>query len=102
MSIELSDFTSLVEGATVVELTAPAEAVTAAIRQVEMDHPGYRHSTSTEIRCTARACSRFMGIKVGKGHESSATEAYAAHRRDHVDALLAEWFPAPEYEDLGN
>lgn len=102
MSIELSDFTSLVERAAAVELAAPAEAVTDAIRQVEQEHPGYRHSTPTEIRCTARACSQFMDIKVGKGHGSSAAEAYAAHRRDRVDALLAERFPAPENEELGN
>ena len=102
MTIELSDLTSLVADTAAVELTAPAEAVSAAIAQVEREHPGYSHSYSTEIRCDARACSRFMEIKVGPGHNNAGAEAYAAHRRDLVDALLAEWFPAPENEDLGN
>ncbi|HEX9225180.1 MAG TPA: hypothetical protein VF885_00820 [Arthrobacter sp.] len=102
MSIEHLDFHTIIEGTPDGELFPSAEAVTDAIRQVDEEHPGYRHSTSTEIRCTARACSQFMDIKVGKGHENAATEAYAAHRRNRVDALLAEWFPAPENEELGN
>lgn len=102
MSINLSDLTSLVGGTAGFELTAPAEAVTAAIRQVEQEHPGYSYSYSTEIRCNARSCSRFMEIKVGPGHNNAGAEAYAAHRAERVDALLAEWFPAPEGEDLGN
>jgi hypothetical protein len=102
MSIELSDLTSLVGDTAGFELTAPAEAVTAAIRQVELEHPGYSHSNSTEIRCDARACSQFMEIKVGPGHNNAGAEAYAAHRAERVDALLAEWFPTPEDVDLGN
>lgn len=102
MSIELSDLTSLVGDTAAFKLTAPPEAVTAAIHQVEQEHPGYSYSYSTEIRCDSYACSRFMEIKVGPGHSNAATEAFAAHRAERVDALLAEWFPAPEDEDLGN
>lgn len=102
MTIELSDLTSLVADTAAVELTAPAEAVSAAIAQVEREHPGFRHSYSTEIRCTAWNCGRYLEIKVGPGHNNAGAEAYAAHRRELVDALLAEWFPAPENEDLGN
>jgi len=43
-----------------------------------------------------------MEIKVGPGHNTAAAEAYTAHRAERIDALLAEWFPAPENEDLGN
>ncbi|GAA4033192.1 hypothetical protein GCM10023063_15800 [Arthrobacter methylotrophus] len=102
MSIEITDLTALVGDTAGFELTAPAEAVTAAIRQVEAEHPGYSHSYSTEIRCNAWGCGRFMEIKVGKGHNNAAAEAFAVHRAERVDALLAEWFPAPEDEDLGN
>lgn len=102
MSIELSDFTSLVGDTAAFELTAPAEAVSEAIRRVEQEHPGYSHSYSTEIRCNARACSRFMEIKVGPGHNNAGAEAYASHWAERVDALLAEWFPTPENKDLGN
>lgn len=102
MSIELSDLISLVGDTAGFELTVPAEAVAAAIAQVEQEHPGYSHSYSTEIRCDARGCSRFMEIKVGPGHNNAGAEAYAAHRAERVDALLAEWFPVPEGKDLGN
>ena len=84
------------------ELTAKEAAVTAAIRQVELEHPSYSHTYSTEIRCDARECSMFMEIKVGRGHNNAAAEAYAAHPSERVDALLCEWFPAPKNEDLGN
>jgi hypothetical protein len=102
MSIEISDLTTLVGDTAVAELAAKEQAVTAAVRQVEAEHPGYSYSYSTEIRCDAWACGRFMEIKVGKGHNNAAAEAFAAHRSERVDALLAEWFPAPEDEDLGN
>jgi hypothetical protein len=102
MSIELSDFTNLVDDTAVTELATKAAAVTDAIRQVELEHPGYSHSYSTEIRCNARACSQFMEIKVGPGHNNAGAEAYAAHRAERVDTLLAEWFPVPDDEDLGN
>ena len=102
MSIDLSDLTSLVGDTAAFELTAPAEAVSEAIRRVEQEHPGYSHSYATEIRCNAWACSQFMTIKVGPGHNNAGAEAYAAHRAERVDALLAQWFPAPENQDLGN
>jgi hypothetical protein len=102
MSIEFADFTTLVDNTAVAELAAKEKAVTDAVRQVELEHPGYSHSYSTEIRCDAWACSQFMAIKVGKGHNNSAAETFATHRAKHVDALLAKWFPAPENEDLGN
>lgn len=101
MSIELTDFNTLV-GDAATEIAVTAEAVTDAIRQVERDHPGYSHTYATEIRCNAWACSQFMEIKVGKGHNNAGAESYAAHRAERVDALLAEWFPTPEDEDLGN
>ncbi|QOT19590.1 hypothetical protein [Paenarthrobacter sp. YJN-5] len=102
MSIEISDLTTLVGDTAVAELAAREEAVRAAVRQVEHEHPGYSYSYSTEIRCNAWGCGRYMDIKVGKGHQNAAPEAFAAHRAERVDALLAEWFPAPENEDLGN
>ena len=102
MSIEISDLTTLVGDTAVAELAAREAAVTAAVRQVEQEHPGYSYSYSTEIRCNAWGCGRFMEIKVGKGHNNAAAEAFAAHRAERVDALLNEWFPAPEGEDLGN
>jgi hypothetical protein len=102
MSIELSDFTSQVCDAAVAELAATAEAVTAAIRQVEEEHPGYSYTYHTEIRCDAWECSQFIELTLPKGVSTykAADEAFAAHRAKRVDALLAEWFPAPE--DLGN
>lgn len=102
MSIQISDLTTLVGDQAVAELAAKEAAVTAAVFQVEQEHPGYSYSYSTEIRCNAWGCGRFMDIKVGPGHNNAATEAFAAHRAERVDALLAEWFPAPEDEDLGN
>lgn len=102
MSIEFADFTTLVDDTAVAELAAKEAAVTDAIRQVEQEHPGYSHTYSTEIRCDAWGCGRYMEIKVGPGHNNAAAEAFAAHRAERVDALLAEWFPAPENEDLGN
>lgn len=102
MSIEFADLTSLVDNTAVAELAAKDKAVTDAVRQVELEHPGYSYSYSTEIRCNARACSQFMAIRVGPGHHNAAAEAFAAHRAERVDALLAEWFPTPENEDLGN
>jgi hypothetical protein len=102
MSIELSEFTTLVGDMAAEEPAANAAAVTDAIRQVELDHPGYSYAHSTEIRCNARACSQFMDIKVGPGHNDAGAAAYAAHRAERVDALLAEQFPTPENEDLGN
>lgn len=102
MSIELSEFNTLVGDMAAAEPAANAAAVTDAIRQVELDHPGYSHSNPTEIRCNARACSQYMTITVGKGHNDAGAAAYAAHRAERVDALLAERFPAPENEDLGN
>lgn len=102
MSMEISDFTTLVDDEAVAELAAKDEAITAAVRQVEQEHPGFSYSYSTEIRCNAWGCGRFMTIKVGKGHSNAPAEAYAAHRAERVDALLNEWFPAPKDEDLGN
>jgi uncharacterized protein YggE len=98
MSIEHLEFQALVGDV----IAANVEAVADAIRQVEHDHPGYRHSNPTEIRCSGWACGRFMDIKVGAGHNDAGAIAFAAHRAERVDALLAEWFPAPEGEDLGN
>lgn len=102
MSIEHLDFHTIVGDMAGTEPAANAAAVTDAIRQVEQDHPGYRHSNPNEIRCDARACSQFMTIPVGKGHNGAGAAAYAAHRAERVDALLAQQFPAPEGEDLGN
>jgi hypothetical protein len=102
MSIELSEFNSLVGDMAAAEPAANAAAVTDAIRQVEQEHPGYSYPHSNEIRCDARACSQFMDIKVGPGHNDAGAAAYAAHRAERVDALLTEWFPAPEGQDLGN
>lgn len=59
MSMEISDFTTLVDDAAVAELAAKDEAITAAVRQVEQEHPGFSYSYSTEIRCNAWGCSRF-------------------------------------------
>lgn len=102
MTIEHLDFNTQVDSNAIDELAARGAAVTDAVRQVELEHPGYSYSYSTEIRCNARACSQFMEIKVDPGHNNAAADAYAAHRAERVDALLAEWFPVPEDEDLGN
>jgi hypothetical protein len=100
MSIELSEFTTLLGDTAVAELAASADAVTDAIRRVEQEHPGYSYSCSTEIRCNARACSQFMTIQIGPGHNNAAEQAYAAHKTERIDQLLG-WQPvAPE--DLGN
>jgi endonuclease/exonuclease/phosphatase (EEP) superfamily protein YafD len=102
MSIELSDFTNLVDDTAVTELAAKAEAITEAVRRVEEQHPGFSYTYHTEIRCDAWECSQFMELTLPKGVSTykAADKAYAAHRAERVDALLAEWFPAPE--NLGN
>lgn len=102
MSIEFADFTTLVDAQAVAELSAREEALTAAILQIEQEHPGYKHTYSTEIRCIAWNCGRFMEVTAGPGHAEMAADAFAAHRAERVDARLAEWFPTPEDEDLGN
>ncbi|MBG0738775.1 hypothetical protein IV500_04995 [Paeniglutamicibacter antarcticus] len=102
MSIELTDFTTVVGDTAVAEFSATAEAVTEAVRQIELEHPGFSHSYSTLIRCNAWACSQYMDIEVGRGHNNAGAEAYAAHRAERVDARLAEWFPQQRDEELGN
>ncbi|MCU1531758.1 MAG: hypothetical protein JWO49_1329 [Arthrobacter sp.] len=100
MSIELSDFITLMGDTAVAELAASAKSVTDALRRVEEEHPGYSYSHATEIRCNAFACSQFLTIKVGPGHQNAADEAYAAHKTEHIDQLLG-WQPVAS-EDLGN
>lgn len=90
----IEEFITLVGETAAAELTAAETAVTEAIARVEAEHPGYRHSNPTEIRCTAWACSQFMEIKIGPGNP--AADVYAAHRAKHVDALLAIGGPTPE------
>lgn len=88
LSIETSDFTTLVGEAWITDLQATGEAVTEAVRRVDEDHPGYSYTYSTEIRCDAWACSEYIEIEAGRN--SAAEEAYAAHRAKQVDALLAQ------------
>lgn len=89
MSIELSDFTTLMGDTAVAELAASAKAVTDALRRVGNEHPGYSYSHATEIRCNAFACSQFLTIKIGPGHHNAAEDAYAAHRTERIDQLLS-------------
>lgn len=100
MSIEISDFTTLVSGAAIADLVASADAVTAAMSRVEAEHPGYSYLHATEIRCNSRPCSQIMVIPVGPGFNNAAAEAFAAHRARQVDALLAE--RSGPSADLGN
>lgn len=100
MSIEISDFTTLVSNAAIADLTASADAVTAAMSRVDAEHPGYSYLHATEIRCDARACSQIMVIPIGPGLNNAAAEAFAAHRAKQVDALLAKRPGLPA--DLGN
>ena len=93
MSIEISEFISIVGETAPADLTSATRAITDAIARVEIEHPGYRHSNPTEIRCIARECSQYMDIQVGPGHQHSAAMAYAAHRAAHIDALLADQPP---------
>jgi hypothetical protein len=87
VSIETSDFTTLVGEAWIADLEATGETVTEAVRRVEEDHPGYNYSYSTEIRCDAWACSEYIEIEAGRNN--AAEEAYAAHRAVQVDTVLA-------------
>ncbi|MBT8163859.1 MULTISPECIES: hypothetical protein [Arthrobacter] len=102
MSIEISDFTTLLGDTAVAEMAWTAETVTGAVRRVEEEHPGYSYSYSTEIRCDAWECSRYIELNLVRGVSTSITadEAYAAHRLERLDALLAELIHMPE--DLGN
>ncbi|MCX2748677.1 hypothetical protein OOZ51_12760 [Arthrobacter sp. MI7-26] len=102
MSIKISDFTTLFGDTAVTEPAWTAETVTGAIRRIEKEHPGYSYSYATEIRCDAWECSRFMELKLVRGISTGITadEAYAAHRAERLDALLAELIHMPE--DLGN
>ena len=99
MTLDHPEFMTLVSEDIVADLAASADAIHAAVDTVRSLHNGYRFAHPNEIRCNAWSCSRFLDVKAGV---DSADAVYAAHQSAEVDALLAEWFPPAQDEDLGN
>lgn len=78
---------TLVDTATVADLSARADEISAALATVRDQHPGYRFTHANEIRCTARACSEFLDVRPGVAGDADA--AYAGHISHELDLLLA-------------
>jgi hypothetical protein len=87
VSIDHPEFMTLVSEEVVADLTATADAIEAAMVTVRALHSGYRFPNPNEIRCSGRACSRFLDVKVGV---DSADAVYAAHLSAELDRLLAD------------
>jgi len=52
-------------------------------------HPGYTFAHAGEIRCSGRACSRYMNVKVTGNTPATADRVFAAHQAE---------FPALEFD----
>lgn len=100
MTIEHLDFNTQVDSNAIAELEAAESAVLAAMGQILELHPGYKFTSAGEIRCSGRACSRYMKVAIGGNKNLTADAIYSAHQAEFLDHMLAE--TAEPAGDLGN
>jgi hypothetical protein len=89
MTIEHLDFNTQVHSDTIADLEAAEDAVFAAMVRILELHPGYKFASAGEIRCSGRACSRYMKVSIAGNTPVTTDGIFAAHQRDFLDLMLA-------------
>jgi hypothetical protein len=90
MTIENLDLNTQVHSNTIADLEAAEDAVFAAMGRILELHPGYTFAHAGEIRCSGRACSRYMSVKVTGNTPATADRVFAAHQAEFLNLMLAD------------
>jgi hypothetical protein len=90
MTIEHLDFNTQVHSKTIADLEAAEDAVFAAMGRILELHPGYTFAHAGEIRCSGRACSRYMNVTVTGNTPATADRVFAAHQAKFLNLMLAD------------
>ena len=88
MTIEHTDFRTMVSEADLMDFRSRASAVTAGMATVKDLHPGYSWVWTHEIRCRGKECNASLDIPRLTSTNAVADRVFADHQHEQLQQFL--------------